>query len=213
MKIVSLNIGMPKNEMFGEKEYFTGLCKKQVNHGLDLRIMGFQSDGVANSKFHGGEEKAVCAYNFDHYAHWEKVLGHPMPEAAFGENFTVSGLDETSIHIGDIFKIGDAQVQVSQPRQPCKTLVARFQRNDFTKLIVQSGYTGLYFRVVEEGVVAPGDELISLENGQGKVTVAFANHIYHHDRKNRDGIKRILAVKALSASWRKSLDELLEKTF
>ncbi len=211
MKVISLNIGMPKKEVFGAKEWATGICKQPVTHGLDLLKLGFKGDGVADTKHHGGADKAVCVYSLDHYAAWEKILGSPLPTAAFGENLTVSGLREEKIGIGDIFKIGTARVQVSQPRQPCKTLAARFEKNDFVKLVVQSGQTGLYFRVLEEGMVTPGDEIMLLERDKNEVTVAFANHTYHHDRRNTAGIKKVLAVKALSASWRQSFEELLAK--
>lgn len=208
MHLLSLNIGTPKTENFHGREVITGLCKLPVQKRLTLTKTGFAGDGVQDRKNHGGEDKAVCVYSAEHYPHWETVLGQTLPPAAFGENLTVAGLREEEIHLGDCFRIGTAMLQVSQPRQPCKTLAARYGRNDFVKLVVDAGYTGFYFRVIEEGEVGPGDRLEPVTHDPLGVSIAFANRIYHHDRKNREGIEKVLAVSALSASWRDSFQEL-----
>ncbi len=211
MIIKALNIGLPKKEIFHGKTFITGMCKKPVNGPLLLTRQGFEGDGVGDRKHHGGTDKAVCVYSLDHYAHWEKVLGIPMPEAAFGENFSVMGLQEGDIHIGDIFKAGSALVQVSQPRQPCSTLAARYGRSDFVKVVSDSGRTGFYFKALEEGRVKAGDGLDLVEQDSRQVSVSFANHIWYHDRKNREAIEKVLSVPALSEAWRKSFSELKEK--
>lgn len=210
MHLISLNIGIPKAENFHGHEVVTGLCKLPVHTSLILTKTGFAGDGVQDKKHHGGEDKAVCAYNGDHYAHWERVLNEKLPPAAFGENLTVAGLSEEKVHLGDIFRLGTAVLQVSQPRQPCKTLAARYGRNDFVKLVVDAGYTGNYFRVLDPGTIAPDDVLELVRHDTHRVTIAFANRILHHDRKNRTGIETVLSVPALSSSWRKSFQELLE---
>lgn len=210
MHLVSLNIGYPKTENFNGKEVVTGLCKLPAATRLRLARTGFAGDGVQDRKHHGGEDKAVCVYSADHYPHWEKILGQRLPPAAFGENLTVAGLHEEEIHIGDLFRLGTAMLQVSQPRQPCKTLAARYGKNDFVKLVVDSGFTGFYFRVLEEGETSPADLLTATERDPHGVSVAFANQIFHHDRHNRAGIEKVLAVPALSASWRESFREILE---
>jgi MOSC domain-containing protein YiiM len=211
MIVQALNIGLPKKELFHGKEILTGMCKQPIIGPLALTKQGFAGDGVGDRKHHGGEDKAVCVYSLDHYAYWEGVLGVTMPEAAFGENFSVSSLEEGDICIGDIFKAGTAVVQASQPRQPCSTLAARYGRNDLVKLVVDSGRTGFYFKVLEEGRVQAGDGLVLVERDSRQVSIVFANRIFHHDRRNRDGIERVLAVPALSGSWRKSLQELRDK--
>ena len=129
MIIKALNIGLPKKEVFHGKEFITGMCKKPVDGPLLLTRLGFERDGMGDRKHHRGADKAVCVYSLDHYVYWEGVLGIKMPEAAFGENFSVSGLREGDIHIGDMFRAGSAVLQVSQPRQPCGTLAARYGRN------------------------------------------------------------------------------------
>jgi MOSC domain-containing protein YiiM len=210
MIIESLNIGRPVKETFFGKEITTGICKKSVAGPVCLRTTGFEGDGVGDLKHHGGPDKAVCVYSTDHYTYWEKTLGTILPPAPFGENFSVSNLDEAAVCIGDIFQAGIAVVQISQPRQPCSTLAARFGRNDMVKLVVDSGMTGFYFRVLEEGVVESGNALILREKDRHGITVSFANRIYHHDRGNREGIAKVLAVEALSGSWRESFLKLRE---
>jgi len=211
MIIESLNIGLPRREVFQGKELITGICKQPVEGPLFLSVNGFEGDGVGDLKHHGGRDKAVCAYSLDHYPFWEKELGITMPSAAFGENLSISGLKEDDICIGDTYRAGTALLQVSQPRQPCKTLAARFGRNDLIKLVVETGRTGLYFRVLEEGSVQAGASLVLAERDPARVSVSYANRIYHHDRKNREGIETVLSLPALSDSWRRSFIELREK--
>ena len=208
MIIKSLNVGKPKQEHFHGKEFLTGMCKKPVAGPLLLTKLGFEGDGVGDRKHHGGEDKAVCVYSRDHYAYWRSVLGIEMPVAAFGENLSVIGMREEAVCIGEMYTIGTAVVQVSQPRQPCGTLAARYGRNDFVKLVADSGRTGFYFRVLTEGQVRVGDTLALIVRDPLGVSVAFANNIFYHDRGNRDGIEKVLAVPALSLSWQRSFQEL-----
>ena len=211
MIIRALNIGLPKKEIFDGKEFITGMCKKPVSGPLLLTKLGFEGDGVGDRKHHGGADKAVCVYSLDHYAYWEVVLEAPLPEAAFGENFSVTGLQEGAVHIGDVFKAGFALVQVSQPRQPCSTLAARYGRSDFVKVVSDSDRTGFYFKVLEEGRVKAGDGLDLIERDSRQVSITFANHVWYLDRKNREAIEKVLSVPALSEAWRKSFLELKEK--
>ncbi len=211
MVVESLNIGLPKKEIFGDKEILTGICKKPILDSIHLRKSGFDGDGVGDAKNHGGPDKAVCVYSIDHYPYWENVLGIRLPPAAFGENLSISNLKEEDICIGDVFRLGTAIVQISQPRQPCKTLAARYGRNDMARLVIKSGRTGFYFRVLKEGIVVKGDPLILKEKDNHKISISFANHVFHHDRKNCDEIEKILNIPALSESWQRSLRELKEK--
>ena len=208
--IQSLNIGLPQKEIFGGKEMTTGICKKPVVQSLLLKQTGFEGDGVGDLKHHGGTDKAVCVYSLDHYPYWEEILGIKLPPAAFGENLSVLNLKEDTVHIGDIFQIGTALLQISQPRQPCATLAARLGRKDLVKLVVDSGRTGFYFRVLQEGTVKQGDLLIRKERDPHHFSIAAANHLLHHDQKNCEGIKKMLALPALSQSWRQSFLKLKE---
>ncbi|MCG6944482.1 MAG: MOSC domain-containing protein [Deltaproteobacteria bacterium] len=211
MVVESLNIGLPKKEVFYGKEITTGMCKRPVSVPLRLKKRGFAGDGVADTKNHGGVDKAVCVYSLDHYPYWEKTLGIRLPAAAFGENLSVSNLAEDTVCIGDVFQLGTAAVQITQPRQPCNTLATRYGRNDLVKLVVTSGFTGFYFRVLQEGIVEMGTSLVLMEKNPQEISVAFANRIFHHDRKNREGIEAVLGVSALSKSWQSSLQRLREK--
>ena len=211
MVVESLNTGLPKKEIFHGREIITGICKQPVTGPLRLSRVGFEYDGVGDILHHGGEDKAVCVYSLEHYPYWEDVLGIKLPAAAFGENLTVSDLREEDICIGDVFELGTALLQVSQPRQPCRTLAARYGRDDLVKLVADSGRTGFYFRVLQEGIVSKGVRLKLKERDPHKVTISFASHTYHLDRKNCEAINKVLAVPALSASWHKSFQELKEK--
>lgn len=211
MIVESLNVGLPKEEIFDGKPITTGICKKPVSGQVTLRALGFDGDGVADTKNHGGPDKAICVYSLDHYPFWEKTLGVRLPAAAFGENLSVSNLKEDDVCIGDIFLLGTATVQISQPRQPCTTLAARYGRNDLVKLVINSGFSGFYFRVLQEGEVRVGAPLVLVEKDPNLISVSFANNIFHHDRKNRQGIESVLTIPSLSESWQRSLQRLREK--
>jgi MOSC domain-containing protein YiiM len=209
MVVETLNIGLPKKEIFDGKPITTGICKKPVSGQVTLRALGFDGDGVADTKNHGGPDKAICVYSLDHYPFWEKTLGVRLPAAAFGENLSVSNLKEDDVCIGDIFLLGTATVQISQPRQPCTTLAARYGRNDLVKLVINSGFSGFYFRVLQEGEVRVGAPLVLVEKDPNLISVSFANNIFHHDRKNREGIESVLTIPSLSESWQRSLQRLM----
>jgi MOSC domain-containing protein YiiM len=211
MSVMLLSIGLPKKEIFHGKEWMTGICKKPADGSRLLTRHGFEGDGVGDLKHHGGDDKAVCVYSIEHYPYWEEVFGITMPQSAFGENLSVLGMREEDVCIGDVYRIGTAEVQVSQPRQPCRTLAARYGRDDLVKLVVDSGRTGWYFKVVSEGRIQTGDWVTLLKREARGVSVAFANQIYHHNRKDSEGIEKVLSVPALSASWRMSFLELREK--
>lgn len=209
--VKTLNIGTAKEHNFFGKRVTTGICKEPVSQPVHTSKTGFVGDGIFNIKYHGGRDKAICVYPQKHLAHWQEVLGMPLPQAPFGENLSITELSEGDVHIGDIYRIGEVLVEVSQPRQPCKTLALRYNKSDFVKIVVQSGFTGWYLRVIEEGKISQGDACTLVQADPAQVSITFANQIMHHDRKNKEGIKRVLGVAALSQSWQKSLRELLAK--
>jgi len=213
MLIESLNIGFPQKETFYGKTFHTGIRKRPVSGPLYLKKLGFDGDGVADLKNHGGQDKAVCVYSLDHYPYWEEILGTKLNPPAFGENLSVSRLKEDDVCLGDTFQLGTAVVQISQPRQPCKKLTALYGRNDLVKLVVNSGYTGFYLRVLKVGRVEAGNTLVLLKKEYHQISVAYANQIYHHDRKNREGVESILAVSTLSDSWKCDLRKLIENCY
>ena len=209
--IKALNTGSARALEVSGREIQTGIFKQSVSDALELTTLGFASDIQVNRKYHGGPDKAVCAYAFEHYDFWSKVLERELPDGSFGENFTLSGLLEDQVQIGDVFKVGSARLQISQPRQPCGTLAARFGLPNFVKQVVDSGMTGWYFRVLEPGTVRAGDRLELLTRGE--VSVQAANLVMHHKKTPREKIENLLAQPALSQAWRDQLENRLRTSF
>jgi MOSC domain-containing protein YiiM len=203
----ALNTGSIQALEVGGREIQTGIFKQSVTGALELTRLGFATDVQVNRKYHGGPDKAVCVYASEHYDFWNKALERELPAGSFGENFTLSGLLEDEVHIGDVFKVGSAQVQISQPRQPCGTLAARFGLPNFVKQVVDSGMTGWYFRVLEPGMVRAGDHLELLSRGE--VSVQAANLVMHNKNTPREKIENLLAQPALSQAWRDQLENRL----
>ncbi|HGG0584617.1 MULTISPECIES: MOSC domain-containing protein [Bacillus] len=206
-QLLSLNIGLPKEVTYGGKVIHTGINKKQVKEPVYLSFVKFNGDGQADLVHHGGVDKAVCVYTGDHYPYWEKELNQDLVYGAFGENITVSGMREEDVCIGDMFELGEAIVQVTQPRQPCFKLAKKYNIPKLPLYFQETGYTGFYFRVLKEGWVSSVDTLKSLQSDPKGVSVAFANRIMHKEKQNIEGVKRILEVNALSSSWRKSFEK------
>ncbi|HEF1903983.1 MOSC domain-containing protein [Bacillus thuringiensis] len=206
-QLLSLNIGLPKEVIYGGKVIHTGINKKQVKEPVYLSFVRFNGDGQADLVHHGGVDKAVCVYTGDHYPYWEKELNQDLVYGAFGENITVSGMREEDVCIGDTFELGEAIVQVTQPRQPCFKLAKKYNIPKLPLYFQETGYTGFYFRVLKEGWVSSVDTLKSLQSDPKGVSIAFANRIMHKEKQNIEGVKRILEVNALSSSWRKSFEK------
>ncbi|WNR45514.1 MOSC domain-containing protein [Paenibacillus roseipurpureus] len=191
------------------KELTTGILKTPVSSSLYVSKVQIEGDGQADLTVHGGPDKAICVYPEEHYAFWEKLLGKKLERGTFGENLTLRGVREHEIGIGDILAIGEVIVQVSQPRQPCHKLAKRLDWPEAVLRVQESGLTGYYFRVLKEGYIAPESEISRIASDEGRVTVAFANKLRYEDKFNREGIQRLLAVAALSGSWRQTFEKRL----
>ncbi|MGG4032974.1 MOSC domain-containing protein [Paenibacillus cisolokensis] len=209
IEIVSVNIGKPQQVQYRGRELSTGIWKTPVEGPLHLSYSNLEGDGQADLVHHGGRDKALCVYAYEHYPFWERELKRPLAYGAFGENLTVRGLPETEVCIGDIFRFGEAVVQVSQPRQPCFKLAVKYGVPELPVKVQETGFTGYYFRVLQEGEVSPKDGLIRVFRHPKAVTVSFANRIMHHDKQNAEGIQRILDVEELSGSWQETLRKRL----
>ena len=160
MKIVSLNIGLPREVTWRGLHVTTGIFKEPVEGRVALRKLNLDGDRQADLTVHGGEFKAVYCYPLEHYDYWKKELpGRELPMGSFGENFTTEGWLEDSVHLGDRFAIGSAEVIVTQPRLPCYKLGVRFQSDDMVKRFLASGRMGFYLAVTREGEVGAGDEI------------------------------------------------------
>ncbi|REE69704.1 MOSC domain-containing protein YiiM [Paenibacillus taihuensis] len=208
-QLVSINVGKPTVMEFNQKEIVTSIFKMPVYTLLELDSDGFQGDAQADLKNHGGKDKAVCVYSYGHYPFWEKELGRSLSYGAFGENLTVNGFLETEVCIGDIFQLGSAIVQITQPRQPCFKLSARYQSPEMPIKVQQTGFTGFYLRVLQPGKVHFENQLILLRAHPQAITVAFANRVMHHDKNDYDGIEKLLSVEELSSSWRNTFEKRL----
>ncbi|MCM3636305.1 MOSC domain-containing protein [Sporosarcina luteola] len=206
-EIISLNVGKPQDLQFGKIDVTTGINKKPVAEPVYLSKVNFDGDGQGDLVNHGGVDKAVCVYPYEHYPYWEEELGKTLDVGAFGENLTLRGLTEDEVCIGDSFQIGEAIVQVSQPRQPCFKLSLIHDRKDMPLLVQNTGYTGFYFRVMKEGIVSPSDELVHISRPELAITVSEANRLMHHAKDDVDGARKILQLDELSASWRKTFNK------
>jgi len=161
MKIISVNIGKSKTLMWKHKTVTTGIFKQAISEPIFLGIEDVKGDNVIDRKYHGGINKAVYAYGFNHYNHWQKLYPKLKFELGmFGENLTVDILEEANIHIGDVFKVGGAIIEVSQPRNPCYKLGIRFNDAKVVKQFWNSTKCGVYFKVLQKGKVKVGDEFI-----------------------------------------------------
>lgn len=189
-----------------DRNWVSGFYKSPVTSPVWLAYGGLRGDEQADRVHHGGVDKAVCVYPVEHYPQWRTELGLPqMERGAFGENFTTAGLTETGVSIGDIFEIGDAQVQISQPRQPCWKLARRWRIKNLTALVEQTGRTGFYFRVLRHGWIEPGQALKLVERPFPQFTVAHANRIMHHGKTDFGAARMLAECAVLSASWKDGL--------
>jgi MOSC domain-containing protein YiiM len=200
----SLNVGFPRHTD-GPEPWTSGIYKSPILGRIHLSSENLAGDGQADLSVHGGPDKAVCVYSVDHYPLWRQELG--VPECGpgwFGENFSVDGQTETAVAIGDTFTIGTAVVQISQPRAPCWKLGRRWHRLDMQKLVVQSGRTGWYLRVLQTGDVERGDALTLIERPFPRLTIDAVNAVRH----SRGGTVDIEAARelancpALAEAWR-----------
>lgn len=210
--VVSLNIGLPAEVIYDETQaMLSGIMKKTVAGKVFLDTLGFAGDGSADRVNHGGADKAVCVYCHDHYPYWEKELSRKLAPGAFGENLTIKGYAESEVCIGDIFRIGEATVQCTQPRQPCHKLNKVFGLPELAVHVQQSGYTGYYLRVLKPGQVQSGDTIEFLQKGAEEFSITAANQImYGMDKWNFDKVKKIISLKFLSRSWTETFRRRLE---
>jgi MOSC domain-containing protein YiiM len=209
--LISLNIGTVKKSLYKGKEARSGIRKHAVDQTIMLTKTGFQGDEQADLVNHGGEDKAICVYSYDHYQHWERVLEHDLPYGSFGENFTIKHLNESDIFIGDKFQAGTAILQVSQPRQPCWKLAMRWGLDELPMLVTESGATGFYFRVLEIGEVMAGENIMRLETHPARISIAEANRVMHKDKNDIAGIQQLLTLDELSSSWIHTLTSRLTR--
>jgi len=212
LKIISLNVGLPRLVLRGEEPVSTGIFKEPVAGRVRLRTLNLDGDRQADLSVHGGPEKAVYVYPSEHYEFWRRELPDmDLRWGMFGENFTTTGLQETETHIGDRFRVGSAEVMVTQPRMPCYKLGIRFGRTDIIRRFLASERSGFYLSVAKEGEVAAGDEFELIEKNENGVRVVDVTRLYSSDKRNVDLLRRAIATEALPESWRSYFQHHLEK--
>src|ERR687889_1461578 len=210
MRIISLNVGLPSAQLYEGRKVITGGAKKSVPRA-ELRFENFDGDRQADQLNHGGLEKAVCVYPFDHYPYWNRQLGRDLQPGAFSENLTVSGAIETEVCVGDVFRIGEALVQVSQPRMPCAKLAGKNRSKMLPKLIANVGYTGFYMRVLSEGMVAAGDGFDLERAHPERITIAEVNDIIYEKSYDVALIERLAELPEFSEVGRTLFAQRLER--
>ena len=212
MKILSLNISLPREVIWQGKVVTTGIFKEPVNGPVMLRRLNLDGDGQADLTVHGGASKAVYAYPSEHYAVWRAELpGMDLPLGMFGENFTTEGLLETAVYIGDRFRIGETEVMVTEPRMPCYKLGIKFGRADIIKRFLASRRTGFYFAVVRDGIVSAGNALKLIGQEQQEISVADITRLYAFEKGDVKSLRRAIEVEALPESWKGYFRQQLEK--
>jgi len=215
MKLVSVNTGLPREVKWHGRMVTTAIFKEPAAGRVALRKLNLDGDRQADLTVHGGEYKAVYGYPIEHYDYWKKELpGRELPTAIFGENFTTEGLLEDSMHLGDQFSIGSAEVIVTQPRLPCYKLGVRFQSDDMVRRFLASGRTGFYFAVTQEGDVGAGDEIAVIARDPNRVPVSEVTRLYIAKSYGQDevsSIQRASRVKALPESWKAYFQQRLQE--
>ncbi len=212
MKIVSLNVGLPQLVLRNDEPVSTGIFKEPVAGRVNLRTLNLDGDRQADLSVHGGPEKAVYVYPSEHYDFWKRELPEmDLPWGMFGENFTTTGLLETQINIGDTFRLGSAEVMVTQPRMPCYKLGIRFGRSDIIKRFLASERSGFYLGVLKEGEVGTGDEFEPVKRDANDIRVNDITRLYTSEKRNAELLRRAIDVEALPESWRDYFRNRLER--
>jgi len=210
MKLISLNVSMPQEVHYKNASVTTGIFKHPITGRVMLRTLNLDGDGQADLSVHGGIYKAVYGYPAEHYPKWQQELKRDdLAYGQFGENFTVEGLLEDDLHIGDVYRIGGALLRVTAPRMPCYKLDIKMGMPGFGKLFLKSERSGFYFSVLEEGEVGAGDSITQVESDPHKVSIRQFNRLYYAERDNVEMIEQLLRVESLEPGWRTWFEELL----
>ena len=211
-RLLSVNVGVPREVQWEGKIVRTAIWKEPVDGPRMVRRINIDGDDQADRLTHGGEHRAVFVYQVDSYRYWEQELGRDdFTHGQFGENFTVEGLADDEVCVGDLYRIGGALFEVTQPRVTCYRVGIRMDDPAMPTLLVAHHRPGFYFRVLEEGEVQAGDEIVRVAEGPERLTIAQVDALLYLPGKSRELLERALRVPALSEGWRGSFRELLAK--
>src|SRR5499433_1340057 len=209
-RLLSVNVGLPRDIEWKGRIVHTGIWKNPVNGRCRVGRLNLEGDGQGDLGGHGGEQRAVFVYQIESYRHWEERLGRrDLAHGQFGENFTVEGLPDDEVCIGDRYRIGTALFEVTQPRTTCYRVGIRMDEPRMAGLLTSSGRPGFYLRVLEEGEVGAGDAILPVTQGPERMTVAEVNALLYSSHHPREQLERVLRIPALSPGWRWSFDALL----
>jgi MOSC domain-containing protein YiiM len=212
MRIVSVNVSRPRLVVWNGQTVSTGIYKVPVKSRIMLRTLNLDGDRQADLTVHGGPTKAAYVYPSEHYSYWQGELpGTELPWGMFGENFTTEGMNESNVNIGDRFRVGSAEVMVTEPRLPCYKLGIKFGRTDIIKRFLASGRSGFYLSVEREGEVGAGDVIDLIKRDENNVTVADIPRLYVRDKHDVETMRRAIAVEALPEGWRDHFRQQLKK--
>lgn len=212
MQLISIQVGLPQvHELESGKKFRTSLFKSPVCESTWLGSENLDGNLQADLKYHGGPDKAVCCYPSEHYPRVRQFLKEDVPYGAFGENFTLSGMTEDTVCLGDQYRLGDAVVEVSQPRQPCNSLVKRWGEKSLPAFMVKQNLTGFYMRVIEEGMVQPGEPIERLARPLPQWTITRLNHLMFVDRVNQPPLREMANCDLLATDWRDAFRHRLKQ--
>jgi MOSC domain-containing protein YiiM len=212
MKLLSVNVSRPREVANGSETVTTGIFKEPVEGRVMLGALNLDGDGQADLVGHGGIYKAAYAYSVENYEYWKRELDREdLAFGQFGENFTVEGMTEDEVHVGDVFRIGGALVEVTQPRVPCYKLGLKMGLRGFEKQFLESCRVGFYLRVLQEGEVGVGDGLDRVRTDPERITVRELCHLLYFDPGNLERTRKALRIRALSPGWRQSFEERLAR--
>jgi MOSC domain-containing protein YiiM/ferredoxin-NADP reductase len=211
-RLLSVNVGLPRDTAWRGKTVHTAVWKAPVQGRRMVRRLNVEGDGQGDLAGHGGEQRAVFVYQIDSYRYWQSQFGrNDFTYGQFGENFTVDGLSDQEVCIGDRYRIGGALFEVTQPRVTCYRIGIRMDEPQMAALLVAHGRPGFYFRVLEEGDVAADDEIVQVAAGPERMTVFDVNALLYMSGHPRSQVERALRIPALSIGWRTSFRALLEQ--
>ena len=212
MKLISLNIALPRIVEWNGDSVVTGIFKEPVPGTVMLRTLNLDGDRQADLSVHGGKTKAVYAYPSEHYEFWKNELPDmDLPYGMFDENFTTERLFEDAVNVGDRFRVGKAALMVTEPRMPCYKLGIKFGRSDIIKKFLQSRRTGFYFAVLKEGEVKAGDQIELISRDANNISIADIIRLYAFEREDLETLRRAVKLEALPESWRGYFQKQIEK--
>src|SRR5690348_12408951 len=209
-RLLSVNVGLPRDIAWKGRTVHTGIWKTPVGRRCRVGRLNLEGDGQGDLAGHGGEQRAVFVYQIESYRYWQEQLKRTdFVHGQFGENFTIEGLADDAVCIGDRYRIGSAQFEITQPRVTCYRVGIRMNEPRMPALLTSSGRPGFYFRVLQEGEVGAGDEIVKAGEADERMTVAEINALLYSPNHPGDRLERALHIKALSPGWRWSFEEIL----